>query len=129
VWGAGSGSIDVLRHLDEVLKGHAEAVGRDSSTIERCIDKNIVIRDEPREARRVYEERLFNNQQVNHQSDVEEHLELQKPWFGPSEVIAERLRPYLELGFRHIIASRFSPYDFETIERLIGEVKPLLEAT
>lgn len=126
MWGAGSGSVDVLRRLDEVLEGHAEAVGRNSSTIERCIDKNIVIRDEPREARRVYEERLYNNQQVSNYSDVEEHLGRYRPWFGPPERIAERLRPYLELGFRHVIVSGFSPYDLETIERLTGEVKPLL---
>src|SRR5207248_10292283 len=99
-------------------------------TIERCFDKwPIVIRDEPREARRVYVELLFHNQVVRDQVDVEEYLEQRGKWFGPAEEIAERLRPYLELGFRHVILGVFSPFDVETIERLIGEVKPLLKGT
>jgi len=127
MWEAGDRSVDRLRHLNEVLEGHAEAVGRDSSAIERCIDKwPLVIRDEPREARRVYEEMLFNNQVVSNQNEVEEYLGRQERWFGPPVEIAERLRPYLELGFRHVILGVFSPYDVETIERFIGEVKPLV---
>ena len=46
---------------------------------------------------------------------------------GPPERIAEHLAPFLELGFRHIYADVAAPYDRETLERLVGEVKPLLE--
>ena len=44
---------------------------------------------------------------------------------SPAE-IADRLRPYVELGFRQILAEQPAPFDVETLERFIGEVKPLL---
>ena len=34
--------------------------------------------------------------------------------------------PYVELGFRTVISEQPAPYDVETLERLIGEVMPLL---
>ena len=34
---------------------------------------------------------------------------------------------YVELGFRTIISEQPAPYDTETLERFIGQVKPLLE--
>jgi alkanesulfonate monooxygenase SsuD/methylene tetrahydromethanopterin reductase-like flavin-dependent oxidoreductase (luciferase family) len=47
-------------------------------------------------------------------------------WNGTPEQIADRLRPYVELGFRTVISEQPAPYDVETFERLIGEVVPLL---
>ena len=38
------------------------------------------------------------------------------------------LRPYVELGFRHVIARLPAPYDRETIDR-IGEVRAAIEAS
>ena len=35
--------------------------------------------------------------------------------------------PYVELGFRHIFFDVAAPYDEETLERFVGEVKPMLE--
>ena len=43
-------------------------------------------------------------------------------------MVADRLRPFVELGFRHLIVGFPSPYDVETMERLITEVKPMLES-
>ena len=37
---------------------------------------------------------------------------------GPPSTIADELRPYVELGFRHIIVRMPAPYDRETIDRL-----------
>ena len=48
-------------------------------------------------------------------------------WNGTAEQIADRLRPYVELGFRTVISEQPAPYDTETLERFIGEVKPLVE--
>ena len=42
--------------------------------------------------------------------------------------IAERLVAQVELGFHHVYFDVPAPYDRETLERLVGEVKPLLEA-
>jgi hypothetical protein len=37
------------------------------------------------------------------------------------------LRPYLGIGFRHFIVGFPSPYDAESMERLVRDVKPELE--
>jgi len=48
-------------------------------------------------------------------------------WNGTPEQIAERLAPYVELGFQHILVEMPAPFDRETLERLMTEVKPLIE--
>jgi alkanesulfonate monooxygenase SsuD/methylene tetrahydromethanopterin reductase-like flavin-dependent oxidoreductase (luciferase family) len=122
MWHTGAPGLDVVRRRVEVLEAHCAAVGRDPALIERCISPGpLMIRNDPREARRAYEEALRHNQIV-----VDEYLQGRDPCFGPPEAVAERLRPYLDLGFRHVIADLMSPYDRETIARLIGEVKPML---
>ena len=47
-------------------------------------------------------------------------------WNGTPEQLADRLRPYVELGFRTVISEHPAPYDVESLERFIGEVVPLL---
>ena len=42
--------------------------------------------------------------------------------------IAERMRASSEVGFHTFIAEMPAPYDVETLERWIGEVKPMVEA-
>ena len=44
------------------------------------------------------------------------------------EQTADRLRAFRELGFSTLIPEMPAPYDVETIERLIGEVKPMVDA-
>ena len=46
---------------------------------------------------------------------------------GTPEDVAERLAPYVELGYRHLVAGMPATYDEETMTRLITEVKPILE--
>ncbi len=48
---------------------------------------------------------------------------------GTAEQIAESLKPYVELGFRHIFFDAPAPFDDETLSRFVGEVKPILEAS
>ncbi|HUP55738.1 MAG TPA: hypothetical protein VM408_09550, partial [Methylomirabilota bacterium] len=48
-------------------------------------------------------------------------------WHGSAEQIADRLRPYVDLGFRTVISEQPAPYDVETFERFVGEVKPLID--
>ena len=47
---------------------------------------------------------------------------------GPSELVAEYLIARKEIGFSEAIAEMAAPYDVETLERFIGEVKPLVDA-
>ena len=46
---------------------------------------------------------------------------------GPVEKVAARIREYVDAGFTTQIVEVPAPYDPETLERLIGEVQPLVE--
>jgi alkanesulfonate monooxygenase SsuD/methylene tetrahydromethanopterin reductase-like flavin-dependent oxidoreductase (luciferase family) len=39
-------------------------------------------------------------------------------YLGSPDEIADRLRPIVDLGFRHVIVDAMAPYDAETLERL-----------
>ena len=45
---------------------------------------------------------------------------------GSPEHVAEILQSFVELGRRHLVVGFPSPYDPETMERLIPELQPLL---
>jgi alkanesulfonate monooxygenase SsuD/methylene tetrahydromethanopterin reductase-like flavin-dependent oxidoreductase (luciferase family) len=45
---------------------------------------------------------------------------------GTPEDVAGHIAPYVELGYRHLMAGFPSPYDEESMARLIGEVRPML---
>jgi alkanesulfonate monooxygenase SsuD/methylene tetrahydromethanopterin reductase-like flavin-dependent oxidoreductase (luciferase family) len=47
---------------------------------------------------------------------------------GTPEQVAARLIEAKELGFTEAIAELAAPFDDETIERFIGEVKPMVDA-
>ena len=102
-----------------VLLQHCEAVGRDPSEIERTTGiGTVVIRDSEDEARRVHRSIFEHNGRARSWDDVA---------VGTPEQVAERLAPYLEIGYRHLIAGFPSPYDEESQTRLANEVRPLLE--
>jgi F420-dependent oxidoreductase-like protein len=113
------GGFDNVRHKDEVLRRHCEEVGRDEAEIERTVGMGVcVIRDDPADAQRVADGIFEQNGRA-------------RPWenqlVGTPEQVAEMLRPFLGIGFRHFIVGFPSPYDAESLERLITEVKPLVE--
>ena len=112
-------SPEEVAHKDTVLREHCATAGRDPGAIERTLGTEVLIRDTPEEARQVYEAALTRN----HTDPASKN-----PLLGSPAAIAEGLRPYVALGFRHFIVDLPSPYDQETLERLIGEVKPLVVA-
>jgi alkanesulfonate monooxygenase SsuD/methylene tetrahydromethanopterin reductase-like flavin-dependent oxidoreductase (luciferase family) len=117
-WNTG-GDIDFVRHKDEVLRQWCERVGRDESEIERTLGLGLVIiRDDPAEARRV--DAMFREQHPGYDDP---------PRIGTVEQIADSLVPYVQLGFRHIFYDVPAPFDEETLERFVGQVKPMLEAS
>jgi alkanesulfonate monooxygenase SsuD/methylene tetrahydromethanopterin reductase-like flavin-dependent oxidoreductase (luciferase family) len=121
MWNA-MGTLDLMAHKVEVLRGHCEAVGRDISEIEFTLGVKLTIRDTRAEAERIKWAAMEHNRTPR--SDVEDDDTF---WEGSPEEIADRLRPYVELGFRTVISEQPAPYDVETLERFIGEVKPLVE--
>jgi alkanesulfonate monooxygenase SsuD/methylene tetrahydromethanopterin reductase-like flavin-dependent oxidoreductase (luciferase family) len=116
-WNTG-GDIEFVRHKDEVLRRWCERVGRDESEIERTLGLGlVVIRDDMNAARRA--EAAIRE----HHPGYDEAGRL-----GSAAQIAESLVPFVELGFRHIFFDSPAPFDDETLERFVGEVKPMLES-
>jgi alkanesulfonate monooxygenase SsuD/methylene tetrahydromethanopterin reductase-like flavin-dependent oxidoreductase (luciferase family) len=121
LWNA-MGEPSVLAHKVEVLRGHCEDVGRDIDEIEFTLGVKLTIRDSEAEADRVWRAAMVHNRTSI--DDVKDDVTFLN---GSPEQVAERIAPFVELGFRTIISEQPAPYDTETIQRFIGEVKPLLE--
>ena len=120
LWNA-MGPLDVMRHKVSVLQAHCDAVGRDISEIEFTLGVKVTIRDSAAESDRVWKAALERNRTSLARVDGDTTF-----WNGTPEQIAEQLAPYVELGFRTVISEQPAPYDSETLERFVGQVKPLL---
>jgi alkanesulfonate monooxygenase SsuD/methylene tetrahydromethanopterin reductase-like flavin-dependent oxidoreductase (luciferase family) len=121
MWNA-MGPLELMAHKVEVLKGHCDAVGRDIGEIEFTLGVKLTIRDSEAEADRVWKAHMEHNRTPL--SEVEDDDTF---WLGSPEQIADKLRPYVELGFGTVISEQPAPYDVETLERFVGEVKPLID--
>jgi alkanesulfonate monooxygenase SsuD/methylene tetrahydromethanopterin reductase-like flavin-dependent oxidoreductase (luciferase family) len=113
------GGFENVRRKEAILVQHCETVGRDPAEIERTAGLGtVIIRDSRAEAVRV-------------QNAIAEHNGGADPWkdqpVGTPEDVAERLLPFLGIGYRRLNAGFPSPYDEETMTRLITEVLPVLE--
>jgi alkanesulfonate monooxygenase SsuD/methylene tetrahydromethanopterin reductase-like flavin-dependent oxidoreductase (luciferase family) len=112
-----------LAELDGVLRGHCADVGRDEREITRTSNLWMIIRDSEAAAAEAWRATMAHNT-----TTPEATAEPYRPLLGPPELIAERLRAYVAAGFSTAIVELPAPYDVETLERLIGEVKPLVDA-
>jgi alkanesulfonate monooxygenase SsuD/methylene tetrahydromethanopterin reductase-like flavin-dependent oxidoreductase (luciferase family) len=115
--------VEEMSHKVDVLKRHCDDVGRDIAEIDMTLGIKATIRDSEAEAVRVWKASMEHNRtpmtRVEHDASF---------WNGTPAQIADRLAPYMELGFRTVISEQPAPFDAETFERLIGEVKPLVDA-
>jgi alkanesulfonate monooxygenase SsuD/methylene tetrahydromethanopterin reductase-like flavin-dependent oxidoreductase (luciferase family) len=121
LWNA-MGSVEKLAHKVDVLRQHCADVGRDPAEIEFTLGVKLTIRDSTAEAERVWKTAIEANR-----TPFERVANDDSFWNGSPEELAERLGPYLELGFRTVISEQPAPYDTETLERFIGQLKPLAE--
>jgi alkanesulfonate monooxygenase SsuD/methylene tetrahydromethanopterin reductase-like flavin-dependent oxidoreductase (luciferase family) len=121
MWNA-MGTVDEMRHKIDVLKQHCSDVGRDPGEITFTLGIKATIRDSVAEADRVWRSHMEHNRTP--MADVEDDVTF---WSGTPEQLAERLAPYVEMGFETVISEHPAPYDIESIERLIGQVKPLVD--
>ena len=109
-WNSG-GTVEELRKKDATLRERCAEVGRNPDEIERTCSVWLAIRDDAKAARRVLEEAAAANGDPLAEDDDDVYV-------GTVEEVADRLRPIVELGFRHVIVDMPGPYDPETIDRL-----------
>jgi alkanesulfonate monooxygenase SsuD/methylene tetrahydromethanopterin reductase-like flavin-dependent oxidoreductase (luciferase family) len=121
MWNA-MGTLELLTHKVDVLRQRCEEAGRDVAEIEFTLGIKATIRDSEAEAVKVWQAAIEHSRTP--QANVAHDPTF---WNGTPEQLAERLGPYVELGFRTVITEQPAPYDDETLERLIGQVKPLVE--
>ncbi len=118
----GMGTTEFLRHKVAVLEQHCTDVGRDPATIVKTVGCKPIIRDTEHAAWEVWRAQMAHNRTP--MSEVEDDVTFM---VGTPEQVAERLIEAKQLGFSEAIAELAAPFDDETIERFIGEVKPLVE--
>ena len=116
-----SGSIDALTVQRDALRRHCEELGRDPAEIEMTASFWPVIRDSDAEASRALD-RLLEHNRIGLEGRDDEAW-----WVGTPQRIADGMRERVALGFRTFIAEIAAPYDAETLERWIKEVRPAVE--
>ncbi len=119
MWNAQSPLADIPRKL-AALRAHCETEERDPASIELTYNCKVIIRDREADAQAVLDAQLEAN-------TIDPVAAGESFWAGTVEGIAERLAEFVALGFETFTIEELAPYDRETLERLIGEVKPLLE--
>jgi alkanesulfonate monooxygenase SsuD/methylene tetrahydromethanopterin reductase-like flavin-dependent oxidoreductase (luciferase family) len=119
----GMGTVETMRHKIEVLRRHCDDVGRDPAEIEFTLGCKPIIRSSEAEARKLFEAQMAHNRTplANVEND-------QTFWIGTPERLAETMRGYRDIGFNTFIGEIAAPFDDETIERWINEVKPMVAA-
>lgn len=107
-------------HKIGVLRDHCADVGRDPGEIEMTYNCKIVLRDREADARAVLDRQLAANTLGPDSVDA-------SFWAGTVETVAERMAAFVDAGFGGFTIEEMAPFHDETLERLIGEVKPLVE--
>jgi alkanesulfonate monooxygenase SsuD/methylene tetrahydromethanopterin reductase-like flavin-dependent oxidoreductase (luciferase family) len=118
----GMGTAEFLAHKIEVLKRHCDEVGRDIAEIEFTAGCKPVIRSSAAEARKVWGAQMAHNRTP--MADVEDDDTF---WIGTPEDVAGRMRELKAIGFNTFIGELAAPFDAETMERWITEVRPLVD--
>jgi alkanesulfonate monooxygenase SsuD/methylene tetrahydromethanopterin reductase-like flavin-dependent oxidoreductase (luciferase family) len=121
MWNA-MGSVEKLRHKVSVLRTHCETVGRDVSEIELTAGCKPIIRSTEAEARRLWEAQMEHNR-----TPMSAVLDDDTFWVGTPEQVAQQMIDRKAIGFHTFIAELAAPFDDETIDRWIGEVKPMVD--
>lgn len=116
----GFGTPDVIARKIGILKRHCEEVGRDYAEILPTTGGGILIRDTEEGVVKRLEE-------VRTRSQMAAPPARALPGVPTVEAVAQRLAEQWRAGARGFIFGVQPPYDRETIERLISDVRPRLE--
>jgi alkanesulfonate monooxygenase SsuD/methylene tetrahydromethanopterin reductase-like flavin-dependent oxidoreductase (luciferase family) len=117
-----SGTVERVQHKMTVLDQHCADVGRDPAEIERTVSCKLFLRDSEAEARDLWQRTMELNKTP--MADVEDDDTF---WIDTPERTIERLLAYRDIGIHTFIPEIAAPFDDETLARLIGEVKPLVD--
>ena len=111
--------LDFWRRKDEVFRVHCAALDRDPSEVERMVGCKLIIRSNPGEARKAFEHLRAVHKWNESVWDV--------TWAASPEQVAEALIGFRALGVQSFLPQLAWPFDQETIDRLIGDVAPLVD--
>lgn len=123
MWNA-MGSVEKLAHKLDVLRGHCADAGRDPAEIELTVGCKPIIRSTVEEADRLWRAQMAHNRTT--MTDVEDDDTF---WVGTPELVAERMAERKALGFNTFLAELAAPFDDETLERWITEVRPMADGS
>lgn len=120
IWNA-FGDAETLGRKVSVLRRHCDEQGRDPEEVEFTVGCKPIIRDTEAEARKVLAAQMEANR-----TSLDAVRDDPSFWVGTPHRVAEQIEELRSLGFHTVIAEMAAPYDDETIERLIGEVRPMV---
>ena len=123
--------IEGLLDAEAAMVGHCETLGRDERTIERTVEiQRVVIRDSTDAAWAREREILAHNggAQLDEVRPGSTEVDTSRAVVGTPDEVFAQLRPYVEVGYHHLICGFPPPYDGESMGRLATEVRPRLEA-
>jgi alkanesulfonate monooxygenase SsuD/methylene tetrahydromethanopterin reductase-like flavin-dependent oxidoreductase (luciferase family) len=121
MWNA-MGTVEFLRHKLDVLYRHCDDAGRDPSEIQLTAGCKPIIRSTAEAARAEWESQMARNR-----TPMADVLDDDTFWVGTPELIAEKMAGPKSLGFHTFLAEMASPYDDESLERWINEVRPMVD--
>ena len=123
MWNA-MGTPEFLRHKIEVLQRHCDDAGRDIAEIEFTGGCKPIIRSTAEEARRVWEAQMAHNR-----TPMADVLDDATFWVGTPEDIAAKMSETKALGFHTFLGEMAAPFDDETLDRWINEVRPMVDGS
>ena len=100
----------------------ASARGATSRQIELTCGCKPVIRSTEAEARRVWEAQMAHNR-----TPLSDVIDDDTFWVGTPEQVASEMIARKALGFDTFIAELAAPFDDETMDRWINEVRPMVD--
>src|SRR4051812_45408242 len=121
MWNA-MGTTEFLEHKIEVLQRHCDDVGRDIREIEFTGGCKPIIRSTMEAAQQLWREQMAHNR-----TPMEDVLDDDTFWVGTPELVAEKMAGPKSLGFHTFLAELAAPYDEETLDRWINEVRPMVD--
>ena len=114
-WWHGFGTPEVIKHKLEVLKKHCADVGRDYAEILPTGGGQVLVRDDLNSVDKRMREVAARNRA---------EAPTRPANLGSPDDIAKRLVEYHKIGVKGFLFGMSPPFDHETIERVMTEVKP-----